>query len=427
MKSFPDRRLKKIDEICLNIVAEQFQKHINLVGVHLRDARNLLLAVKKDDRILAKGAIVLASAAIEANLEYFCQLAIEIRNVYKHELYLPPELFYLKGVEAFIDEKGELRERPQRQKLEERLLIVPKLLGKAFDRDYQLSKTKSAAFKKLRNTIERRDAIIHPRWDKYLEQIGWFEAAEAVDGVELYLHSVQLALHPYLVGFFSLLFTMRGYQKDDVSIAYRTWGRRGRPIKFVAMETVGVSGIISQEWLESLLWIEMAMHHDTERDSNGSMFTRAALILLYSMIDAQLAIVSQMYLQTHRERFSEAEALFLLERAVGIGTDGELFVSEDHQSFKQRLLAVPRILSRAVNRRDLDIQMNQPMWQKLMEYHTMRNLVVHSSSDATFPRVSKAELFEAWESVLWYFSTLANLAPDIFGFFLKLDRKLSVP
>jgi hypothetical protein len=175
----PDQRLKNLDERCLDIVAEQFKKHINLIGIHLRDARNLLLAVKEDDRILAKGAIVLASAALEANLEYFCQLAIEIRNLYKPNLYLPPELYYLKGVEAFIDEKGELRERPQRQRLEERLVIVPKLLGKAFNRDYQPSKSRSAAFKKLRNTIERRDAIIHPRWDRYLQEMGWFEAAEA--------------------------------------------------------------------------------------------------------------------------------------------------------------------------------------------------------------------------------------------------------
>src|SRR5438552_9936422 len=132
MELTPDPRLKNLDERCVDIVAEQFKKHINLVGIHLRDARNLLQAVKENDRVLAKGVIVLASAALEANLEYLCQVAIEIRNVYKHDLYLPPELFYLKGAEAFIDEKGGLRERPQRQALEKRLVVVPKLLGKAF-------------------------------------------------------------------------------------------------------------------------------------------------------------------------------------------------------------------------------------------------------------------------------------------------------
>jgi hypothetical protein len=36
------------------------------------------------------------------------------------------------------------------------------------------------------------------------------EAAQAVDAVELYLNSVQRQLHPYLVGYFGALFTVRG-------------------------------------------------------------------------------------------------------------------------------------------------------------------------------------------------------------------------
>jgi hypothetical protein len=37
----------------------------------------------------------------------------------------------------------------------------------------------------------------------------------------------------------------------------------------------------------------LALVRDTEKDSKGNMLTRAGLILLYAMWDAQLAVVSE--------------------------------------------------------------------------------------------------------------------------------------
>src|SRR5206468_589212 len=95
--------------------------------------------------------------------------------------------------------------------------------------------------------------------------------------------------------------------------------------------------------------IQLALAHDCEGDSGGSMFTRAALVLLYGMVDAQLSVVAQWRMRERTDAFSEAEVLFLNEYALGVGHDSEVWVGEDHQSFKKRIKAVPAILSRHVD------------------------------------------------------------------------------
>ena len=57
--------------------------------------------------------------------------------------------------------------------------MIPDLIARAVGRRYAFPE-RSSAIRKLRRTIDRRDAIVHPRWDRYLDRAGWYEAAEAV-------------------------------------------------------------------------------------------------------------------------------------------------------------------------------------------------------------------------------------------------------
>jgi len=95
--------------------------------------------------------------------------------------------------------------------------------------------------------------------------------------------------------------------------------------------------VLLTEWLDAIFMTEIAFVHDTEGDSNGSMLTRAALVLLYAMVDAQLAIVSQWKMHENPSAFQEAEKLFLSEVAMGVGHDGEIWVDGDQHPFKKRI------------------------------------------------------------------------------------------
>ena len=95
------------------------------------------------------------------------------------------------------------------------------------------------------------------------------------------------------------------------------------------MEEVGILEVLTTEWFDSLLLIHLALGHDCEGDSDGSMFTRAALVLLYAMLDAQLSVVAQWRMRDKPEAFKEAEILFLNEFALGLGSDGEVLVRDD--------------------------------------------------------------------------------------------------
>lgn len=161
--------------------------------------------------------------------------------------------------------------------------------------------------------------------------------------------------------------------------------------------------------------VRIALSHGTEADSDGSMLTRAALVFLYAMIDAQLSLVSQWKTQEMPGAFHVAEVLFLNEAAAGVGHDGEIWVDSDQHPFKKRVRAIPAILSRVVDGKELTVNLGSNWGQKLLDGYGLRNNVVHSSPGATMPRVSKAELTAAVDAVRSYFSELATGAPKAFG------------
>lgn len=422
-----DPRLLDIDNVLVEIVFDEFKKNVDLVGIHLRDARNTLTAVNqfKDDRVLSKATILLASAALESNLAYISQVALRFAEKRPQD-FAKPQVEYLQGFEDFIDDRGQIVRRPMRQPLAERLQTVPALLARAVGRKYALP-IHSGGIKKLRRTIERRDAIVHPRWEKYVVQSGWWEAAEAIDAVELYLDSVSRCMHPYMVGYFPLLYTIPGSDKHEVAVGHRTYGKRGPARKLSTMDEVGIRQVLLHEWFDSMFLTRMAIDHDTEKDSDGSMLTRAALVLLYGMLDAQLAVVSQWRIREQDARFHQAEIPFLNEFAIGVGRDGEVWVGEDQHSFKKRIKAIPAILSRRVDQKELSIDLGTRWGEQLLGGHGLRSKVMHSAIGEAMPRISKAELCESGRAVYTYFDELGKGAPISFGYvptLLDAARKL---
>jgi len=414
---FPtDPRLKNIDQEIVDIFFQEFKRNIDLVAIHLRDARNMLHGARQveDDRVLGKAALLLAAAALESNLVYLSGVALQIAEKRAEALVLP-QIRYLKGVGEVIDENGKAVEIVIKQSLGERLQIVPALLARTIKRTYQL-RTSSAAFKKLRRTIERRDAIVHPRWDRYVAQLGWWEAAEAIDAVELYLHSILTTLHPYLVGYFSVLFTIPGYDHHEVAVGHRTFGKRGPHRRVSTMEDVGILEVLTGEWFDSLMLIDLALGHRCEGDSEGSMFTRAALVLLYAMLDAQLSVVAQWKMREKLDAFREAEILFLNEYALGIGHDGEVWIGDNHQSFKKRIKAVPVILSRRVDGKEESIDLSKQWGKDLIDGQVLRNRVMHSAFAEPLARVTKHELIRSAKAVFAYFQELTIKSPVTFQY-----------
>jgi hypothetical protein len=416
----PDPRLR-------DLIGDHFKANINLLGIHLRDARNMLHAVKKSDgfdRVFAKAVVILSGAALEANLTYLSDLCLTIAKT-KHGLYVQGQLDYLRGQEEYINDKGDIRTRPVKQRLEEKLKTVPTLLGRAMNRDYEFPKSVSA-HRKLHETIAYRDAIAHPRWDRYAHSVGWYEAAQAIDAVELYLHSITSQLHPYLAFYFVMLYTVPpGGHKDDVDIAYRTKGRKAPGRGFANMADISIGEIISREWLEAQMVAELAQTSECEGDSDGSMLTRAALVLLYAMLDAQLSVIAQAHLHSGKVDFEQAEVLFLTEIAVGVNTDGEITATESHQHFRQRVRGVPRLLARKVLGKEITVNLGDRHGEDLLSYKDLRDEVMHPRVGQEPPRVTKDQLRDAERAIRAYFAQLALAAPELFGsydVFLKAQK-----
>jgi hypothetical protein len=420
-----DRRLENLDPELIEICGEEFKQNIDLVYLHLRDARNLLPATKKNGRIFAKAAVVLASAALEANLAYLSHLTLRLAEA-RPRLYTSPQLDYLRRRRCAINDKGIVVDIPIKQSLQERLRLVPDLLARAFGRRYRLP-AKSARFRKLQSTVQRRDAIIHPRWDRYADNVGWWEAAEAIDAVELYLDSISLSLHPYLTSYFLTLYTVPGFDKDELAVGHRTLGKRHRPLNFVSMTEVGIRRVLVKEWIEAFGLVKFAVESEFEGDSDGSMLTRAALVLIYAMLDAQLSIVAQWRLHDPDVKFEEAEVHFLNEYAIRVGLDGQVLFEEDRQSFKQRIVAVPRILSRRVERRDDPVELSKRWGSQLLDGHKLRDRVIHAPVGVPVPRVSMLELLTAANAVKNYFEELINKAPRVFAAYEVLLNGMNLP
>jgi|SRR5579871_6184250 hypothetical protein len=411
-----DSRLQDIDHELTEIVFQEFQKNIDLVAIHLRDARNMLYGAGEldGDRVIGRAALLLAAAALESNLVYLSGIAVEIAKK-RLGVLNPPQVRYLQGIEKAVDENGRIIEKPARQSLSERIQIVPSLLARVIGRKYTLPR-ESAGFRKLLRTIERRDALVHPRWDRFAAEIGWWEAAEAIDGVELYLDSIAHALHPYLIGYFTTLYTIPGSDHHEVAVGHRTLGKRGPKNKLSTMEDVGILEVLTGTWMDALLAVGLAFGHGCEGDSEGSMFTRAALVMLYAMLDAELSVVAQWRMRETPEAFDEAEILFLNEFAVGLGHDGEVWLGEDHQSFKKRIKAVPAILSRRVDGHEQVVDLAKVWGQDLLEGQRLRNQVMHSSFGVALPRVTKQELNRYMEAVFAYFEELREKLPKSFEY-----------
>jgi hypothetical protein len=78
---FPvDPRLKNVDNELVEAVFQEFKRNVDLVGIHLRDARNMSFGVREtgDDRVLWKAAVILSAAALESNLVYLSGVALRL-------------------------------------------------------------------------------------------------------------------------------------------------------------------------------------------------------------------------------------------------------------------------------------------------------------------------------------------------------------
>jgi|SRR5579859_3972754 len=427
MPSLPaDPRLQNLDQKLIEAAGELVLQNAKLMFLHLRDARELLRSCR-EDRVLAKATIVLASAALEANLAHLSAVGLRFAQV-KPDIYTTPQLNFLSGYESIVNERGTVVRRPLRQSLEERLRTIPDLLARAVGRRYALPE-RSSAIRKLRRTVARRDAIVHPRWNRYMDRAGWYEAAEAVDAVELYLESVHLQLHPYLDGYFVMLGTIPpGWHKNDgVDVGYRTRNKRRRAFPFAQMRDVGMAEVILGEWMDAAMLVSFALDSGVEGDSEGSMLSRAALILLYAMLDAELGIVAQWRIAENPRRFEEPEINFLNEVAVGIGHDGEIKMEEDRQSFKQRIVAIPRILARRVEGREVVVNLGQQWGEQLMKGHELRNRLIHMPIGEPVERVSLIELLTAAKAVKAYFSELVAVSPQVFKAHAAIIHSFVVP
>jgi hypothetical protein len=253
--------------------------------------------------------------------------------------------------------------------------------------------------------------------------LGSWEAAEAIDAVELYLESISKALHPYLFGYSSMLYTIASSDHHDVAVGHRTFGKRGPNRRLSTMADVGIGEVLVQEWTDSLMLIELALAHPTEGDSQGSMLTRAALVLLYGIVDAQLSVVAQWKMREQPQVFNEAEILFLNEYGVGVEHDAEVWIDDDHQSFKKRIKAVPAILARRIDGSEITIDLSKQWGKELIEGQTMRNVVMHCAFGKPLERVTKNELVRSAKAVFGYFEHLAAIAPKSFQHFsILLNR-----
>jgi len=400
----------KFDEELLQITGDLAKGSVDRIFRHLRDAREA--ARHADYPMFARITVILAAASLESNLSHLTARALAIAAA-RPAMYSREQMEYLRSTKTVVTERGALKDVPMRQGLEERLQLVPDLLARAFNRRYELPST-CAAIRKLHRTIELRDAIIHPRWDRYVPVITPGEAAQAIDAVELYLESVQTQLHPYLVGYLPALLTIRGWDKHDVGIGHRTEGKRVRKSEFKALLDDGLFEVIAREWFNIVMICRFALDSGTDAGEPGSLLTRAAIVLLFAGLDAQLSIVAQWSLHDPSIAFDPAERLFLEENIVQLGHDGGVEVLEDRQAFKQRIIAVPTILARRVEGNEINVDIGTPWGEQLQKSYLLRNQVVHAPSNKPLAQISHDELYDACLAAQLYLVAVAKLAPKVF-------------
>lgn len=404
------------------IVYEEHMKNVEFVLVHLRDARNLLFAIPdlSNNRAFSKATILLAGAALESNLTYLSGIALGFIGA-RPTRYSKPHADFLRGFTEAIDENGRSVKRKLNRSLLDRIKIVPQLLARGIGRKYQIE-NRSVTSRKLLRTIERRDAIVHPKWDRYVDAVGWFEAAEAVDAIELYLDSIRICLHPYLVGYAWNLVTIKGSSKDDVGVGHRTQGRKRSQHQFSTVPIVGLSEVLLREWCDAMLMVMVALSQNTDHESQGSMLTRSALVLVYAMLDAQLSIISQWKIRQLPQSFKEEEMLFLNEAAVGVGHDGEIWLDSEDHPFKKRIRAIPALLARCCEGEEFKIDLSGKWGADLLEGYALRCSVMHSTPGHPMAVVSKDELKRGTQAVRAYLTCLAEQLPKTFGILQPMLR-----
>ena len=227
------------------------------------------------------------------------------------------------------------------------------------------------------------------------------------------------------LGYFALSMFWRGAVHSWKG--YRTRGRRRAPFRFAEMTEVGIREVVLNEWVDAHMLTTLALRSGVEGDSEGSLLSRAALIVLYAMLDAELAIAAQWQIAEDRTRFEEAEVNFLNEVAIGIGHDGEVTVQEDRQSFKQRIISIPRVLARRAEGRDVQINLGKRWGEQLLQGHEVRNKLIHLPVGESVPRVSLTELLEVAGAVRSYFAELSSVVPQVFGVHAGLLDRFKLP
>jgi hypothetical protein len=138
----------------------------------------------------------------------------------------------------------------QAQPLSDRLLIVPKLLGKAFGREFTMPVSEPIG-DRLDFIIEKRDALIHPSWDRYPE-VGIEDAADAIYGVLEYLETVRQQFHPFLIGYMTVLSSYFPLVADLV-------GDQPLPPRFRVLESrEELIAALAGEWIDAHTMFDVA-------------------------------------------------------------------------------------------------------------------------------------------------------------------------
>jgi hypothetical protein len=399
------------------ISGEVYKKNVYLVGMHLRDAVKILATTRTIPEsarpdLLAKACILFAAAGLETNLSYCCTLALAISEAAPESIYKEPEIEYLKAVQTKFRDDAESQVEKQTQPLWDRLLIVPKLLGKAFKRDFTMPASGPVA-DRLRFAIEKRDALIHPSWDRYPE-VGIQDAADAIYGVLEYLEVVRQQFHPFLIGYMTVLGSYFPMVADLV-------GEQPLPPRFRVLQSrEELIAALAGEWLDAHTLFDVANVHRAEGDSEGSMLTRAALVGVYSMVMAHVSILGRMAVLLNPELFSEKEINFLNEKDYQWTDDGEMVLDTAKQSFKVRATLAPTLIAKKVSTNALAFSEGVTWFQRMFKvYLPMRNQVMHSKFGESTARVTKPELRAAFEAIRSYAAHVAA-AGGILGFYQKL-------
>ena len=388
------------------ISGEIYEQQVYLVGMHLRDAINVLNTLRTIPEsarpdLLARVCLLFAVAGLETNLSYYCTLALAIAEATPESIYKEPEIEYLKAVQTKFLNDAELKVGNQPQPLADRLLIVPRLLGKAFQRDFTMP-TSEPVGDRLRYAIEKRDALIHPSWDRYPE-VGMRDAADAIYGVLEYLETVRQQFHPFLIGYITVLGSYLPMVSDLVR--EQPLPLRSRVLKSREELIAALAG----EWTDAHSLFDYANVHGVEGDSEGSVLTRAALVNVYSMIMAHVSILGRIAVLLNPGLFSEKEINFLNEKDYRWTDEGEAILDTAKQKFKDRVPLALTLIAKKVSPNALEFPRGVAWYQRMFDkYLTMRNQVMHSKFGESTARVTKAELQEAFESIRSYAAHVAK-------------------